>query len=139
MVVPHYHAPFAAGSSAQPTQMQAPVFSTRQQPLPQPQIRTESSYTYMDLSTSPVMGPYSPRAMVQLLQQETSSPTPSDTQLTSGGGAGGALHTSHISIPSVSSVVANWSANEDLLNAITKAGDVAVVAEEGEVTQNTNT
>ena len=85
------------------------------------------------------MGPYSPRAMVQLLQQETSSTTPSDTQLTSDGGAGGALHTSRISIPSVSSVVANWSANEDLLNAITKAGDVAVVAEEGEVTQNTNT
>ena len=88
------------------------------------------------------MGPYSPRAMVQLLQQETSSTTPSDTQLTSGGGAGagGALHTSHISIPSVSSAISNWSAKEDLLNAITitKAADVAVVAEEGEVT-HTNT
>lgn len=86
------------------------------------------------------MGPYSPCAMVQLLQQETSSPTPSDTQLTSGGGAGGALHTSHISIPSVSSAISNWSAKEDLLNAITitKAADVAVVAEEGEVT-HTNT
>ena len=95
----------------------------------------------MDLSTSPVMGPYSPCAMVQLLQQETSSTTPSDTQLTSGGGAGagGALHTSHISIPSVSSAISNWSAKEDLLNVITKAADVAVVAEEGEVTQNTNT
>ena len=91
----------------------------------------------MDLSTSPVMGPYSPRAMARLLQQKTSSTTPSDTEVTSG--AGGALHTSHISIPSVSSAVTNWSANEDLLNAITKAADVAVVAEEGEDTQDTNT
>ena len=51
--VPHYHAPFAASSSAQlyqsskiqPTQMQAPVFSTRQQTLPQPQIRTTRTWT----------------------------------------------------------------------------------------------